>query len=133
MGRNGSPRSTLSHVQGSTGKRIWKWGWGIIWDNTWHCFSYLSAKKFPKMKIIHTNHGMVEWQKVPVKQLRFPRYIGVSRLHAKYMSSVPKIPVRYVHHGIALPPIEETKSNNSDKRKMPKYRWLGRVFWTRRQ
>jgi hypothetical protein len=24
-------------------------GDGIVWDNTWHCFSYLSAKKFPKM------------------------------------------------------------------------------------
>ncbi len=43
-------------------------GNGIVWDNTWHCFSYLSAKKFPKMKIIHTNHGTVEWQKVPVRQ-----------------------------------------------------------------
>ena len=64
-------------------------GDGIVWDNTWHCFSYLSAKKFPKMKIIHTNHGTVEWQKVPVKQLQFPRYIGLSRLHAKYMSSSP--------------------------------------------
>ncbi|MDQ4023862.1 MAG: glycosyltransferase [Thermoproteota archaeon] len=91
-------------------------GNGIVWDNTWHCFSYLSAKKFPKMKIIHTNHGMVECQKVPVKQLRFPRYIGLSRLHAKYMSSVLKIPVRYVHHGIPLPPIEETKSNNNNKK-----------------
>jgi glycosyltransferase involved in cell wall biosynthesis len=88
-------------------------GNGIVWDNTWHCFSYLSAKKFPKMKIIHTNHGIVERQKVPVKQLRFPRYIGLSRLHAKYMSSVLKIPVRYVHHGIPLPPIEETKKNNN--------------------
>jgi glycosyltransferase involved in cell wall biosynthesis len=89
-------------------------GDGIVWDNTWHCFSYLSAKKFPKMKIIHTNHGTVEWQKVPVKQLRFPRYIGLSRFHAKYMSSVLKIPVRYVHHGIPLPSIEETKSNNKN-------------------
>jgi glycosyltransferase involved in cell wall biosynthesis len=91
-------------------------GNGIVWDNTWHCFSYLSAKKFPKMKIIHTHHGIVEWQKVPVKQLRFPRYIGLSRLHAKYMSSVLKIPVRYVHHGIPLPPIEETKSNNNNNK-----------------
>jgi glycosyltransferase involved in cell wall biosynthesis len=90
-------------------------GNGIVWDNTWHCFSYLSAKKFPKMKIIHTNHGMVELQKVPVKQLRFPRYVGLSRLHAKYMSSVLKIPVRYVHHGIPLPPIEDIKSNNNNK------------------
>jgi glycosyltransferase involved in cell wall biosynthesis len=90
-------------------------GNGIVWDNTWHGFSYLSAKKFPKMKIIHTHHGIVEWQKVPVKQLQFPRYIGLSRLHAKYMSSILKIPVRYVHHGIPLPPIEETKNNNNNK------------------
>jgi glycosyltransferase involved in cell wall biosynthesis len=90
-------------------------GDGIVWDNTWHCFSYLSAKKFPNMKIIHTHHGTVEWQIVPHRQIRFPRYIGLSRLHAKYMSSVLKIPVRYVHHGIYLPPVEETRSNkNSD-------------------
>jgi glycosyltransferase involved in cell wall biosynthesis len=89
-------------------------GNGIVWDNTWHCFSYLSAKKFSKMKIIHTNHGTIEWQKVPVKQLRFPRYIGLSRLHAKYMSSILKIPVKYVHHGIPLPPIEETKNRNKN-------------------
>src|SRR5919197_5510175 len=90
-------------------------GNGIVWDNTWHGFSYVSGKKFPRMKIIHTNHGTVEWQKVPVKQLRFPRYIGLSRLHAKYMSSVLKIPVIYVHHGIPLPPIEEIKSKNNNK------------------
>jgi glycosyltransferase involved in cell wall biosynthesis len=90
-------------------------GKGIVWDNTWHCFSYLSAKKFPKMKIIHTNHGTVERQKVPVKQLRYPRYIGLSSLHAKYMSSILKKPVRYVHHGIPLPLIEELKSNYNNK------------------
>ncbi len=89
-------------------------GNGIVWDNTWHCFSYLSTKKFPKMKIIHTNHGTIEWQKVPVKQLLFPRYVGLSRLHAKYMSSILKIPVKYVHHGIPLPPIEETKYNKKN-------------------
>jgi glycosyltransferase involved in cell wall biosynthesis len=86
-------------------------GNGIVWDNTWHCFSYLSTKKFPKLKIIHTNHGTIEWQKVPVKQLVFPRYVGLSKLHANYMSSILEIPVKYVHHGIPLPPIEETKSN----------------------
>lgn len=90
-------------------------GNGIVWDNTWHCFSYLSAKKFPKMKIIHTHHGIVEWQKVPFNQLQFPRYIGLSSVHAKYMSSILNIPVRYVHHGIPLPPIEETKNNNNNK------------------
>ena len=91
-------------------------GSGIVWDNTWHCFSYLSAKRFPNMKIIHTNHGTVEWQKVPVKQLQFPRYIGLSRLHAKYMSSILGIPVRYVHHGIPLPLKDKTKAiDNNNK------------------
>jgi glycosyltransferase involved in cell wall biosynthesis len=89
-------------------------GNGIVWDNTWHCFSYLSTKKFPKMKIIHTHHGVVECQKVPPRQLQFPRYIGLSRLHAKYMWSILKIPVRYVHHGIPLPPIEEINNNNKN-------------------
>lgn len=90
-------------------------GDGIVWDNTWHCFSYLSAKKFPNMKIIHTHHGTVESQIAPHRQIRFPRYIGLSRLHAKYMSSLLKIPVRYVHHGIYLPPLEDTRSKkNSD-------------------
>ncbi|MGC2571500.1 MAG: glycosyltransferase [Candidatus Nitrosopolaris sp.] len=89
-------------------------GNGIVWDNTWHSFSYISAKKFPKMKIIHTNHGVLEWQKVPVTELKFPRYIGLSRLHAEYMSSVLKIPIKYIHHGIPLPPIEETKNNNNN-------------------
>ena len=89
-------------------------GDGIIWDNTWHCFSYLSSRKFPNLKIIHTNHGTVESQKVPVKQLQFPRYIGLSRLHAKYMSTVLKIPVRYVHHGIPLPPLEKINAVNNN-------------------
>jgi glycosyltransferase involved in cell wall biosynthesis len=31
------------------------------------------------------------------------------------MSSILKIPVRYVHHGIPLPPIEELKSNYNNK------------------
>ena len=87
-------------------------GDGIVWDNTWHCFSYISTKNFPKMKIIHTNHGTIEWQKIPVKELRFPRYMGLSRLHAKYMSSILKIPIRYVHNGIPLPQIDETKLEN---------------------
>jgi glycosyltransferase involved in cell wall biosynthesis len=88
-------------------------GDGIVWDNTWHCFSYLSATKFPNIKIIHTHHGIAEWQRIPPNQIRFPRYIGLSRLHAKYLSSLWKTPVRYVHHGVSLPPDEEKASNNS--------------------
>jgi glycosyltransferase involved in cell wall biosynthesis len=89
-------------------------GDGIVWDNTWHCFSYLSAAKFLKMKIIHTHHGVAEWQRIPPHQINFPRYIGLSRLHAKYLSSLWKIPVRFVHHGIPLPPKEETRSDKSE-------------------
>ena len=64
------------------------------------------------MIVIHTNHGTVEWQKVPVKELRFPRFIGLSQPHAQYMSSLLEIPVRFVHHGIPLPPFEKTRSDN---------------------
>src|SRR6185437_13457833 len=88
-------------------------GKGIVWDNTWHCFSYLSAKKFPKMKIIHTNHGTVERQKVPVKQLRYPRYIGLSSLHAKYMSSILKKPDIYVRDLSYVQMIREKCQNSN--------------------
>ena len=54
----------------------------------------------------------LERQRVPVKQLKYPRYIALSRLHARYMSSVLRIPVRYVHHGIPLPQREKINSNN---------------------
>jgi glycosyltransferase involved in cell wall biosynthesis len=90
-------------------------GDGVVWDNTWHCFSYLSAREFPKMKIIHTNHGNVERQKVSIHELQFPRFIGLSRQHAQYMSSTLKIPVRYVHNGIPLPPIGDTENNDYNK------------------
>src|ERR1051325_11584045 len=89
-------------------------GDGIVWDNTWHCFSYLSAIKFPKMKILHTHHGVVEWQRIPPNQIQLPRYLGLSRLHAEYLSSLLKTPVRYVHPGIPLPPKEETRSDKSE-------------------
>jgi glycosyltransferase involved in cell wall biosynthesis len=89
-------------------------GDGIVWDNTWHCFSYLSEIKFPKMKIIHTHHGVAEWQRIPPNQIQFPRYVGLSRLHAEYLSSLWKIPVRCVHPGIPLPPKEETRSDKSE-------------------
>jgi glycosyltransferase involved in cell wall biosynthesis len=89
-------------------------GGGIVWDNTWHCFSCLSAVKYPKMKIIHTHHGVAEWQRIPANQMQFPRYIGLSRLHAKYLSSLWKIPVRCVHLGIPVPPKEETRSDKHE-------------------
>jgi hypothetical protein len=34
-------------------------GSGIVWDNTNQGYAYLLAKKYPKMKIVHTRHGMV--------------------------------------------------------------------------
>jgi glycosyltransferase involved in cell wall biosynthesis len=88
-------------------------GRGIVWDNTWHCFSYLSGKKFPKMKIVHTHHGPLEWQKISVLDMQYPRYMGLSSVHAQYMSFVLGIPVKYVHNGIPLPSLTQIKSNKN--------------------
>ena len=90
-------------------------GQGIVWDNTWHCYSYLSAKDFPKMKILHTQHGILETLQAPLQHVKYPRFVGTSRLHARYMSSVLKMPVRYVHNGIPLPKeySEKKTVNNS--------------------
>jgi glycosyltransferase involved in cell wall biosynthesis len=84
-------------------------GQGIVWDNTFRCYPYLSARKFPKMKILHTHHSTfythyktLERLHIP-KDFKYPRFVGLSRLHAKYMSSVINKPVKYVHNGIPLP------------------------------
>lgn len=88
-------------------------GQGIVWDNTWHCFPYLSAKRFPKMKIIHTNHGMLEWH-IPIKDITYPRHMGLSKAHAEYMSYELKMPVRYVHNGIPLPRFEPNTNEDDE-------------------
>jgi glycosyltransferase involved in cell wall biosynthesis len=85
-------------------------GQGIVWDNSWYGFPYLSARQFPLMKVIHSHHGMSNWAagtpqgmqyiKPPVP---FPRMLAVSSHHANHISSNFGIPVRYVHNGIDLP------------------------------
>jgi glycosyltransferase involved in cell wall biosynthesis len=88
-------------------------GEGIVWDNTWHCYSYLSARNFPKMKILHTQHGILERLRVSIRDFKFPRFLGLSKPHAEYMSSTLKIPVRYVHNGIPLPNLSEQNDANN--------------------
>jgi glycosyltransferase involved in cell wall biosynthesis len=96
-------------------------GQGIVWDNTWVCCSYLSAKKFPKMKILHTHHGIMGTKDYPtpdISSTAFPRFVGLSTAYALYLSSILRIEVRYVHNGIPLPPIEEvTLSRKNNKYK----------------
>jgi glycosyltransferase involved in cell wall biosynthesis len=89
-------------------------GEGIVWDNTWHCYSYLSARNFPKMKILHTQHGVLERLQVSIRDFKFPRFLGLSKPHAEYMSTTLEIPVRYVHNGIPLPQgLSKHKNGNS--------------------
>jgi glycosyltransferase involved in cell wall biosynthesis len=77
-------------------------GQGIVWDNTWQCHSYLSCKNFPKMKMLHTQHGALEKSAVNLQDVISPRFIGISKPHSLHMSSILKIPVRYIHNGIPL-------------------------------
>jgi glycosyltransferase involved in cell wall biosynthesis len=86
-------------------------GQGIVWDNTWQCHSYLSCKNFPKMKMLHTQHGTLEKLGVDLQDIISPRFMGISKPHAQYMSSVLKIPVRYVHNGIPFPKEEDVKND----------------------
>jgi glycosyltransferase involved in cell wall biosynthesis len=79
-------------------------GHGVVWDNTWHCYSYNSVKNFPKIKILHTQHGVLEKLEFDLHNVKYPRFIGLSKSHAQYMSSALKIPVKYIHNGIRLPP-----------------------------
>jgi glycosyltransferase involved in cell wall biosynthesis len=110
-------------------------GEGIIWDNTWQMYSYLSIsggyydfhgrwqdtlmasdgrviklKPHPGMKIIHTHHGMPN-ASTPPPRVRYPRFVGLSTAHAQFLGSIMNIPVRTVHNGIVLP---EWKSNGDE-------------------
>ena len=78
-------------------------GQGVIWDNTWLLYAYISAKSHPKMKILHTHHGMLGFRTSP--PILTPRMIGLSRPHAHLISQTLNIPARYCWNGIPLPPL----------------------------
>jgi glycosyltransferase involved in cell wall biosynthesis len=80
-------------------------GSGIVWDNTNQGYAYLLAKKYPKMKILHTRHGMVNFSDFKyILDVKYPRLIGVSQIHAKYLADTLNRKVKCVHNGIKLPP-----------------------------
>ncbi len=96
-------------------------GQGIVWDNSWWGYPYLSGRNFPNMKIVHSHHGMSNWMigtpqgarflKPPVP---FPRMLGVSSQHAQHLSGNFGIPVRYIHNGIELPVYDAEKCKSED-------------------
>lgn len=84
-------------------------GQGIVHDNSWWGYVYFSAQTHPKMKVIHSHHGMTNWVDASGKPslpagIVFPRLMGVSSQHAQYLSDFFHIPVRHVHNGIDIPP-----------------------------
>jgi glycosyltransferase involved in cell wall biosynthesis len=88
-------------------------GSGIVWDNTNQGYVYLLAKKYPKMKVLHTRHGMVNLSDFKyILDVKYPRLIGVSQIHAKYLADTLNLKVKCVHNGIQLPPWNNN-SNNS--------------------
>lgn len=83
-------------------------GEGIVWDNTWLACPYLvSMSTHPKMKVVHTHHGMIGFPNPP--PVPYPMWMGVGRAHAALMASQMKIPVRHIHNGIYLPSEEQQK------------------------
>jgi len=98
-------------------------GQGIVWDNTWLCYSYLSAKNYPKMKIVHTHHGITASKDYPLPNVSVssPRFIGLSRPHARYLSSALGIGVRCVHNGIPLPPKTKGEVGKTERNKNKNY------------
>jgi glycosyltransferase involved in cell wall biosynthesis len=90
-------------------------GSGIVWDNTNQGYAYLLAKKYPKMKILHTRHGMVNFSDFQyILDVKYPRLIGVSQIHAKYLADTLNRKVKCVHNGIRLPPWNKDNVNNID-------------------
>ena len=96
-------------------------GQGIVFDNSWWGFPYLSQRAHPNMKIIHTHHGMSNWAVNTPQGMRyvkppvpFPRMLGVSTVHAQHLSSIFSIPVRHIHNGIDLPAYDPDKCKSED-------------------
>lgn len=96
-------------------------GQGIVWDNSWWGFPYLSARQFPNMKIIHSHHGMSGWimgtpqgPKHIKPPVAFPRMLGVSSQHAQHLSNNFGCPVRYIHNGIELPAFDPNTAKSED-------------------
>jgi glycosyltransferase involved in cell wall biosynthesis len=91
-------------------------GTGIVWDNTNQGYAYLLAKRYPKMKILHTRHGMVNFPDFKyILDVKYPRVIGVSRVHAKYLADTLNRKVKCVHNGIQLPSWNNNGTNDHNE------------------
>ncbi|MDQ4066595.1 MAG: glycosyltransferase [Thermoproteota archaeon] len=93
-------------------------GSGIVWDSTNQGYAYLLTKKYPKMKILHTRQGMVNFPDFKyILAVKYSRVIGVSLVHAKYLAHTLNRKVKCVHNGIELPPWGDNKNGNNDYNK----------------
>jgi glycosyltransferase involved in cell wall biosynthesis len=91
-------------------------GSGIVWDSTNQGYAYLLAKKYPKMKILHTRQGMVNFPDLKyILDVKYPRVIGVSRVHTKYLVDTLNRKVKCIHNGIQLPPWNNKGDNNQNE------------------
>jgi glycosyltransferase involved in cell wall biosynthesis len=75
------------------------------------------------MKIVHTHHGITGSRDYPLPNVSVssPRFIGISRPHARYLSSALGIEVRCVHNGIPLPPKTKGEVGKSERNKNKNY------------
>ena len=104
-------------------------GQGVVLDSTWQMFSYfsisgvnremygagtLTVSPHPKMKLAHVHHGAPNSQSRP--PVKYPRVLGLSRIHAAWLSQIMKTPARFMWNGIPLPNVtqEECPRNNGN-------------------
>jgi glycosyltransferase involved in cell wall biosynthesis len=75
------------------------------------------------MKIVHTHRGITGSKDYPSPNVSVssPRFIGISRPHARYLSIALGIEVRCVHNGIPLPPKAKGEIRKTERNKNKNY------------
>lgn len=72
----------------------------VIHDHTWHGLPYLGKLKDPRLKVIHTHHGHLAWQKLPdIEKLNL---VAISRFMQQLYSNQFAVKPRFVYNGIAI-------------------------------
>lgn len=81
-------------------------GFDIIHDHSHYLFSYKVKKDNPniKLNVIATVHTLVPWRAPP--PVKYPNLCGISRSHARWLTSRLGVPVRYVYNGINIDEFE---------------------------
>jgi glycosyltransferase involved in cell wall biosynthesis len=83
--------------------KIWKEhakDYDIIHGHNWFGHEYLYKVDNPKVKVIHTHHGHINWQSPPPVQ--YPNLCAISDFMAKEYSKKLGVNVRRVYNGIDL-------------------------------